>query len=166
MKLYSKSKLQSMKHVLLIFTALFIAFTASAQKDREAVVKVLNTYKSKIEKLDTPGVASLFLPGARVFEGGKDEGGIKGYLDHHLAPELKNFKSFTYSDYELDIKLNGNYAYTIETYIYTIVLEKDASEIKSRGVATSVLRKIKNEWKIEMTHGSYRKINTVTIQKK
>jgi hypothetical protein len=32
-------------------------------------------------------------------------------------------------------------------------------------VATSVLRKIKNEWKIEMTHGSYRKINAVTIQK-
>ena len=166
MKLYSKSKLRSMKHVLLIFTALFIAFTASAQNDKEAVVKVLNTYKSKIEKLDTTGVASLFLPGARVFEGGKDEGGIKGYLDHHLAPELKNFKSFTYSDYEVDVKLNGNYAYTIETYIYTIILEKDASEIKSRGVATSVLRKIKNEWKIEMTHGSYRKINTVTIQKK
>lgn len=66
----------------------------------------------------------------------------------------------------MDVKLNGNYAYTIETYIYTIVLEKDASEIKSRGVATSVLRKIKNEWKIEMAHGSYRKINTVTMQKK
>ena len=157
-----------MKHVLLIFTALFIAFTASAQNDKEAVVKVLNTYKSKIEneKLDTTGVASLFLPGARVFEGGKDEGGIKGYLDHHLAPELKNFKSFTYSDYEVDVKLNGNYAYTIETYIYTIILEKDASEIKSRGVATSVLRKIKNEWKIEMTHGSYRKINSCYYTKK
>ncbi len=155
-----------MKTVLTIFTILFIGFTASAQNDREAVVKILNTYKSKIEKLDTTGVASLFMPGARVFEGGKDEGGIKGYLDHHLAPELKNFKSFTYSDYVIDVKLQGNYAYTIETYVYTIVLAKDASEIKSRGVATSVLRKIKNGWKIEMTHGSYRKINTAAMQKK
>ena len=155
-----------MKHVLIIFTTLFIAFTTSAQNDREAVVKILNTYKTKIEKLDTTGVASLFLPGARVFEGGKDEGGIKGYLDHHLAPELKHFKSFTYSDYLVDVKLHGNYAYTIETYVYTIVLAKDSSEIKSRGVATSVLRKIKNGWKIEMTHGSYRKINTAVMQKK
>ena len=159
-------KPQNMKHVLIIFTTLFIAFTASAQNDREAVVKILNTYKTKIEKLDTTGVGSLFLPGARVFEGGKDEGGIKGYLDHHLAPELKHFKSFTYSDYLVDVKLHGNYAYTIETYVYTIVLAKDSSEIKSRGVATSVLRKIKNGWKIEMTHGSYRKINTAVMQKK
>lgn len=90
----------------------------------------------------------------------------EGHSKHHLAPELKHFQSFTYSDYVVDVKLNGNYAYTIETYIYTIVLEKDTSEIKSRGVATSVLRKIKNEWKIEMTHGSYRKINAVTAQKK
>ena len=34
MKLYSKSKLQSMKHVLLIFTALFIAFTPSSREKK------------------------------------------------------------------------------------------------------------------------------------
>lgn len=154
-----------MKHVLIILTTLLVAFTAAAQNDRAAVIKVMDTYKSKIQKLDTTGVAALFLPGANVFEGGKDEGGIKGYLDHHLAPELKDFKSFTYSDYVVDVKLNGNYAYTMETYVYTIVLAKDNSEIKSRGVATSVLRKIKNDWKIEMTHGSYRKINPPAAKK-
>lgn len=154
-----------MKHILILLTTLLVAFMASAQKDREGIIKVLDTYKGKIQKLDTTGVASLFLPGARVFEGGKDEGGIKGYLDHHLGPELKDFKSFTYSDYVVDVKLNGNYAYTMETYVYTIVLAKDNSEIKSRGVATSVLRKIGNAWKIEMTHGSYRKINPPAAKK-
>ena len=142
-----------------LLSLLFISFfLAQAQgKDEDAVKKVLKMYQEKIEKLDTTGVVALFLPGARVFEGGKDEGGIEGYLGHHLGPELKGFKSFTYSDYKVDVKINGEYAYTVETYLYTIVLAKDNSQVKSQGVATSVLRKTKNGWKIEMTHGSYRR---------
>jgi len=147
-----------MKKIFFILASFVTVFMAAAQNKNEQEVKaVLKAYQEKIEKLDTTGVASLFLPGARVFEGGKDEGGIKGYLDHHLGPELKAFKSFKYSDYKVDVKINGDYAYTIETYLYTIVLAKDDSQVKSQGVATSVLRKTKNGWKIEMTHGSYRR---------
>lgn len=147
-----------MKKIALLSFLFFSFFLVQAQaKNEDAVKKILKTYQEKIEKLDTVGVAALFLPGARVFEGGKDEGGIEGYLGHHLGPELKGFKSFTYSDYKVDVKINGDYAYTIETYMYTIVLAKDNSQIKSQGVATSVLRKTKNGWKIEMTHGSYRR---------
>lgn len=147
-----------MKKIVLLSLMFFSFFLGQAQnKNEDAVKKVLKTYQEKIEKLDTTGVATLFMPGARVFEGGKDEGGIEGYLGHHLGPELKGFKSFTYSDYKVDVKINGDYAYAIETYLYTIVLAKDNSQIKSQGVATSVLRKIKEDWKIEMTHGSYRR---------
>lgn len=147
-----------MKQIFLMLAALVTVFTATAQnKNVEEVKAVLKTYQEKMEQLDTTGVASLFLPGARVFEGGKDEGGIEGYLNHHLGPELKAFKSFKYSDYKVDVKTNGDYAYTVETYLYTIVLAKDNSQVKSQGVATSVLRKTKNGWKIEMTHGSYRR---------
>ena len=146
------------KIVLLSFFSLSVVLVQAQNKNEEAVKKVLQAYQEKIEKLDTSGVAALFLPGARVFEGGKDEGGIKGYLDHHLGPELKAFKSFTYSDYKVDVKITGDYAYTTETYVYTIVLAKDGSQIKSQGVATSVLKVTKEGWKIEMTHGSYRKI--------
>ena len=147
-----------MQKIVLLSLMFFSFFLGQAQnKNEDAVKKVLKTYQEKIEKLDTTGVATLFMPGARVFEGGKDEGGIEGYLGHHLGPELKGFKSFTYSDYKVDVKINGDYAYAIETYLYTIVLAKDNSQIKSQGVATSVLRKIKEDWKIEMTHGSYRR---------
>ncbi|HUC79617.1 nuclear transport factor 2 family protein [Flavisolibacter sp. BT320] len=147
-----------MKKIGLLSILFFSFFLAQAQgKDGDAVKKVLKTYQENIEKLDTTGVGALFLPGARVFEGGKDEGGIEGYLGHHLGPELKGFKSFTYSDYKVDVKVIGDYAYTVETYLYTIVLAKDNSQVKSQGVATSVLRKTKAGWKIEMTHGSYRR---------
>ena len=53
--------------------------------------------------------------------------------------------------------VTGNYAFSTETYIYTIVLAKDGKEIKSQGVATSVLQKAKNGWKIMQTHSSFRK---------
>jgi uncharacterized protein (TIGR02246 family) len=147
-----------MKKIALLSFLFFSFCLAQAQnQNEEAIKKVLKTYQEKIEKLDTSGVAALFTPGARVFEGGKDEGGIQGYLGHHLGPELKGFTSFTFSDYKVDVTINGDYAYTTETYRYTIVLAKDNSQVKSQGVATSVLRKTNGGWKIEMTHGSYRK---------
>ena len=147
-----------MRHVAFLFILSFSFSILHAQKkDEEAVKNVLKTYQHKLEKLDTTGITTLFTPGAKVFEGGKDEGGIQGYLDHHLAPELKAFKTFTFSEYKVEVKLNGDYAYTTESYLYTIVLAKDNSQIKSQGVATSVLRKTKDGWMIEMTHGSYRR---------
>ncbi len=148
-----------MKQFLILLAVLAFSFPASAQnKNEEAVKAALKAYQDKLEKLDTSGVAALFTPGAHVYEGGKDEGGIEGYLGHHLGPELKSFKSFAFSDYKVNVKMiTADYAYATETYLYTITMAKDNSQVKSQGVATSVLRKTQNGWKIEMTHGSYRR---------
>ena len=147
-----------MKAVILFSFLTVACVTTQAQNnDVTAVKQVLNSYKKAIEKLDTTGIGNLFVKNSRVYEGGSDEGSIQTYLGHHLAPELKDFKSFTYSDYKVDAVVNSNYAYTTETYIYTIVIAKDAREIKSKGVATSVLTKTKDGWKIVMTHSSFRR---------
>jgi len=55
------------------------------------------------------------------------------------------------------VTVTGVYAFSTETYLYTIVLAKDGSSIKSQGVATSVLKKTKEGWKIVQTHSSFRK---------
>ena len=141
--------------ILLVLTTSVAAFTQTGNK--EAVKKVLSSYKNAIEKLDTTGVVNLFVKDSKVFEQAKDEGTIGHYLEYHLGPELKDFKSFTFSDYKVDITVTGEYAFSTETYIYTIILEKDAKEIKSQGVATSVLKKTKAGWKIVQTHSSFRK---------
>lgn len=147
-----------MRLLILLTIAIFSFTSIQAQVKPEAAIKnVLSTYKGKLEKLDTSGITALFIPGAKVYEAGTDEGGIQNYLNHHLGPELKAFKSFTFSDYKVDVKVIGDYAYTTETYLYTIVLAKDDSTIKSKGVATSVLKKTKAGWKIEMTHSSFRR---------
>ena len=85
-----------MKNVLMTFL-LMVTFNATfAQNgDKEAVKTVLNEYKKAIEKLDTAGVVSLFVKDSKVYEQASDEGTIGHYLEHHLGPELKEFKSFT-----------------------------------------------------------------------
>lgn len=147
-----------MRKLIMMFLLLTPAIAVLSQTgDKEAVKQVLDNYKKAIEKLDTSGVVNLFVKDSKVFEQAKDEGTIGHYLEHHLAPELKAFKSFTFSEYKVDIILTGEYAFSTETYIYTIVLAKDNSVIKSQGVATSVLQKTKNGWKIVQTHSSFRK---------
>ncbi len=147
-----------MRKLFMLLLLLTPGIAALAQTgDKEAVKTVLNDYKKAIEKLDTTGVVNLFVKDSKVFEQAKDEGTIGHYLEHHLGPELKDFKSFTFSDYKVDVTVTGNYAFSTETYIYTIILAKDRKEIKSQGVATSVLQKTKNGWKIVQTHSSFRK---------
>ena len=147
-----------MRKLVLMFLLFMTGIAALAQSgDKEVVKKVLDNYKKAIEKLDTTGVVNLFVKDSKVFEQAKDEGTIGNYLGHHLGPELKEFKSFTFSDYKVDVTVAGEYAFSTETYIYTIILAKDGSTIKSQGVATSVLKKTKDGWKIVQTHSSFRR---------
>ena len=148
-----------MKKLLVSMATVFFSVAAFSQtNDTEAVKKVLNSYKKAIEKLDTTGVVNLFVKDSKVFEQAKDEGTISHYLEHHLGPELKDFKSFTFSDYKVMVTISGAYAFSTETYIYTIVPAKEGSNnIKSQGVATSILKKTKDGWKIAQTHSSFRK---------
>lgn len=134
-------------------------------KEKEAVVRVMKSYKNAIQNLTTEGTFELFTTDATVFEQGKVEGSYKEYIDGHLGPELGHFKSFTFSDYEIDTTVNMPYAYTTENYLYTIVLKGDEANgtkertIESKGVATSILEKIDGEWKIIHSHTSFKKLN-------
>lgn len=146
---------------LFIAGALFsITVSAAAQKpDREGAAAVLSSYKSAVERLDITGVEKLFAPDAVIIESGKVEGNFDAYRDHHLGPELKEFKSFTFGDYKADIKLEGPVAIATETYTYRIVL-KSGEALDRLGVATSVLKWNGQAWQIVTTHSSSRKPKT------
>lgn len=147
-----------MKKISLIVSMLFLYVTAFAQTNEvEAVKTVLSNYHNAIQKLDASGTELLFTADSKIYESGGIEGTYVHYLEHHLGPELKVFKSFTFSDYKADAQVDGNFAFVTETYVYTIVLAKDNSEIKRKGVATSVLKKIDGKWKIMVSHSSSRK---------
>ncbi len=92
--------------ILCLFEFLF-----SQIKDVAAVTSVLKKYSDAVEKLDVTGTEKLFTIDSQIFESGGPEGTYAHYLEHHLIPEFKEFTSFKYSDYKVDVKVDGNYAF-------------------------------------------------------
>ena len=107
--------------------------------------------------MDVSNTQALFAEDATIFENGKYEGSYQDYLDHHIGPELGHFKEFTFSDYNVDVRMEDDIAIAYETYNYKIVLDDEESRtIERQGVATSVLKKMDGSWKIIQNHGSSR----------
>ena len=71
--------------------------------------------------------------------------------------KLPNVKMHSVPRYPGVHFIYGKSANDTEEKIYYIRYRKDGKEIKSQGVATSVLRKTKDGWKIVQTHSSFRK---------
>ena len=128
----------------------------AVENDTAAVTAVLSAYKSAVERLDSTGTERLFTADSAIFESGGVEGTYSNYLVHHLAPELKEFKSFAFSNYRISVRFEGSLALATESYSYRI--ETKAGEIAERvGVATSVLKKVGGQWKIASMHNSSRR---------
>ncbi len=136
--------------------------TNKNKSDKQAVLQVMSKYKNALESLNVKGTLSLFSDNSQVFESGGVEGSYAHYLEHHLEPELGYFDSFKYSDYKIKVQVDLPYAFTTETYIYTIKIKanpekgRKSKTISKKGVATSILKKIKGVWKIINTHTSSR----------
>lgn len=148
-----------MKPILPALLSLLFTVTvghADEAADLAAVQSVVRGYKQSLEALDATPAKEFFTADSQVFESGGTEGTFAQYLDHHIGPELAEFKEFTFRDYRLDVRLDPPLALTTETYIYKIVLKEDGRVIERRGVATSVLKKIGGQWKFIQTHSSSR----------
>jgi ketosteroid isomerase-like protein len=149
-----------MRHIQQALIALALATAVPAHAapppDYQAAVATLAQYKLAIESRDLSGAEALFAPDAQIFESGGIEGNFAHYRDHHLAPELKAFKSFAFRDYKVSVRGEGEVAIATETYSYAIVLPSGETVARD-GVATSVLKWIDGKWQILSLHSSSRK---------
>ena len=127
--------------------------------DEAAVRAVLSQYQAAIERLDATGTEKLFAQDSAIFETGGVEGTYANYLAHHLTPELGEFKSFKFSNYKVEVRLEGPIALATESYSYHIET-KDGVVADRLGVTTSVLKKVDGQWKILVSHNSARKPST------
>ncbi len=150
-----------MKKIISISLLLIASTGIFAQsKETAEVKKVLDTYKRAMEQMDASGtIPKLFAEEAMVYENGDPGDKIGDFVKEHMYPEFEMFHSFTYHNYKADIKVVGDYAFTTETYEYTIELKKDMKPIvpSSMGVVTAVLKKTSDGWKYVTFHSSYRK---------
>ena len=122
---------------------------------RSEITRILADYRGAIERLDATGTEPLFAPDSVIFENGGVEGNYTNYLAHHLGPELGHFRSFRFSDHQLDLWCEGDVAVATETYSYRIE-RAEGDPIERRGVTTSVLRRVDRDWRIVNMHGSSR----------
>lgn len=146
-----------MKVLSFVLLSILVCSGALAQTDEQKVKDVLSSYKNALEKLDVKGTDVLFVANSQIIESGKVEGTYQDYLAHHIGSELGDFTSFKFDPYNVVVTIAGEYAFAVETYNYTIVLKKDNSEIKRKGVASSFLKKENGAWKIVHMHNSSRK---------
>lgn len=134
--------------------------TTDLTHEIDSVKSVMKNYINAIESLSVnKKTASLFSEDSEIYESGGFEGSFTNYAAHHLTPELNNFDSFIFSDYNITVKIDLPYAFTTETYIYTISFKNKKKEVQiihKKGVATSILKKINGAWKIIKTHSSSR----------
>src|SRR3546814_4373256 len=113
-----------------IASGMLVAVPAQAIEpaDYQGVAAALAQYKSAMEKRDLTGVEALFAPDGQIFESGGVEGNFAHYRDHHLGPELKEFKSFTFRNYKISVRSEGDVAIATETYSRS---EEQTSELQS-----------------------------------
>lgn len=150
--------------VIIIFVSLFTVNLSAQinQTDKQAVLQVMSQYKNAVESLNAKETLNLFSNDSEVFESGGVEGNYAHYLEHHLDPELNYFKSFKFNNYKAEVQIDLPYAFVTETYNYKIVVKANSQKerkervITKKGVATSILRKSKNMWKIIKMHSSSR----------
>jgi len=132
------------------------------EAEKSGAENVLKAYRDAIQNLTVENTDQLFVEDSQLFESGGSEGNYATYKEHHLGPELKYFKSFTFNDYKADIKVDLPYAFATETYVFEIVIaankEKGREEriIRKKGVATVDLKKVDGNWKIVKYHSSSR----------
>ena len=135
---------------------------ADVSNEKEAVIAHMKKYKDALQSLSVDGTMELFSEDSQVYESGGTEGTYANYIEHHIGPELSHFNSFTFSNYTIDVQVDLPYAFTTETYVYTIDLKENkeknrkAQVISKKGVATSVLKRNNDSWKILKTHSSSR----------
>ena len=122
---------------------------------RSSPENVLTAYRNAIQKLDASKMKPLFSEESQIFENGKAEGTFLHYLEHHLGPELGHLKSFTFTEPTVSLTQVDNIAFATETYGYVIVLHDDR-KIERTGIATSVLVREGDNWKILRYHSSSR----------
>lgn len=146
---------------LLGATALAVAAAAAlaAPSDEGAIRKVLADYRSAMESRSVEKLAAVVSDELLVLEGTHKNDGWADYRDHHIGPEMAEWKEFRVADPELSrLEVGGAMAYAVQEATYTIVSAEGT--VVLRGAETFVLGKRPEGWRIAHIHLSGKRVAT------
>ena len=137
----------------LALLASFSAHGSESNKGKE-LLEVVNQYYAALEARSTSQLAKIVDPSLIILEGTYKNVGWDDYRDHHIGPEMKEWKSFTTKDRKiLRTEESGNMGYVIVELQFTMVLPKETVNLS--GAETFIL--VKNEngfWRVQHVHSS------------
>ncbi len=145
--------IQSLAALSLVGTGVATAQDAESEAVR-AVVAALASYS---QAGDFAGLDSLYAPGAgvHIIEGAGVNRGWIEYRDHHLKPELAEFKNFSYRYFAIEPQIRGLVAWTPFRYELSVDTPQGHVEVEGRG--TAILEKRDGRWLVVHTHTSGRR---------
>lgn len=135
--------------------AIFPASGATQVLDERARVEaVVRATFSASEAGDLRALDTLYRADATIVEGAGLDRGWANYRDHHLAPELKEFRDFRYRPSEIEVTVDGATAWV--TFRYTIGATMATRTIDAVGRGTMILRRVDGRWFVQHSHTSSR----------
>ncbi len=144
---------------LTCFISLVLISGAFAQQNSDnqaaAVTETLNKYAAAVQNKNLAEVEKYVVAteAFTMFEGGHINWGWVDYRDNHLGPELKEFKSIQYNFMDIKPHVSGDMAYA--TLKYHIAVKMAERDVEGEGLATAILVKTPNGWKVQHMHTSH-----------
>lgn len=123
--------------------------------DEQRVHATIEALFVAAERSDFAAMDSLYA-GERltVVEGAGINRSWAEYRDHHLAPELKEFRNFRYRPTEIEPHVQGNLAWA--TFRYTLAADVTDKKVDVVGRGTAILERNGSRWVVRHTQTSGR----------
>ncbi|MCI0693922.1 nuclear transport factor 2 family protein [candidate division KSB1 bacterium] len=143
---------------LICFISLVLISGVFAQQSNDnqaaAVTEILNKYAAAVQSKNLSEVEKYVVAtdAFSMFEGGHINWGWIDYRDNHLGPELKEFKEIQYSFSDIKTRVSGDMAYA--TFKSHIAVKMELREVEGESLATAILMKTADGWKIQHIHTS------------
>jgi ketosteroid isomerase-like protein len=131
---------------------------AAHDNDEAAVREVLQKSALGFAKNDVDMVTNVWANDEMltVFESGHANYGWADYRDHHLLPEMKEFKNTKYELSDMKIHLAGKTAWATFKYTISGDVEQGGAtrHVDGAGLGTAVLEERQGQWRIVHWHSS------------
>lgn len=120
-----------------------------------AARQTLEALFAAAERKDLVALDSLYAGDSLlVMEGSGINRGWADYRDHHLGPELAEFRDFKYRPFDIEMRVSGDLAWA--TFRYALSASTAERAIDAVGRGTAILERRGNRWVVRLTHTASR----------
>lgn len=131
------------------------AAATQATPEVAAVTQAIRALFAAAERGDMAALDSLYAGDSLiVMEGAGINRGWTDYRDHHLAPELKEFRNFRYRPFEIEARVSGTMAWA--NFRYALMADLPDRKVDAVGRGTAILERRGNRWIVRLTHTASR----------